>query len=224
MSTKSIESIANPFDLTVGAIEAKTKKVLPKLDWLSRKEAAKEFMRIFKARAPNGKLTEETKEITKNLVLYFLNDEASKYDLNRGIYLYGPTGTGKTTLMQCFADFTHTTRLKYFRMRSSKQIVSEVLSKGDSIELLKYSDSKTIHDLAFDDLGHETECKIYGTTINCLEDILVARYEKKLLTHCTSNLTMDFVKKRYGQRLESRMYEMFNIILINGEDKRKQKD
>lgn len=45
------------------------------------------------------------KEILKNLLRYFINDQQSEYPLNKGLFIYGATGTGKTEMMQCFQKF-----------------------------------------------------------------------------------------------------------------------
>ncbi len=40
-------------------------------------------------------------------------------------------------------------------------------------------------------------------------------------THVTTNLSGDQIEENYGTRVRSRMREMFNMIILPGEDRRK---
>jgi len=213
----------DPFDRVVNQIvKNKAKNKLRQIEGLTFQNASHGFQRIAKEIINTDKLSfdDDTKEKIRQLIYYFMNDEKCEFDLTKGLFLYGNTGTGKTTLLRCFSAFTRVTRLKEFKIVSAKKIVNDVLSEGNASSLSKYSVVADQIDYGFDDVGHENECNIYGTKVNCLEEILTARYDRKLLTHCTSNLIPDKVKSFYGQRLYSRLYEMFNIIQVKGKDHR----
>ena len=99
--------------------------------------------------------------------------------------------------------------------------------------LEKYSNGNLSHDIrtpkayCFDDLGTETTSKYFGNDCNVMAEILLTRYdlfkEKGIITHLTTNLSATEIESQYGNRLRSRMREMFNLFGYeeSSEDKRK---
>ena len=78
--------------------------------------------------------------------------------------------------------------------------------------------------LCIEDLGTEHEKNNFGNKANVVGNILELRYEKKLygtILHGTTNLTVKQIQEFYGNRALSRMREMFNYIVVGGEDRRK---
>ena len=79
----------------------------------------------------------------------------------------------------------------------------------------------------FDDLGTENNLKYYGNECNVMAEILLSRYDqfitKKLITHLTTNLSATEIENSYGNRIRSRMRELFNLIAFENKviDKRK---
>ena len=59
-----------------------------------------------------------------------------------------------------------------------------------------------------------------------MAEILLSRYDlfvsKGMLTHATTNLSASELEERYGNRVRSRMREMFNLVAVdkNSGDKR----
>ena len=92
---------------------------------------------------------------------------------------------------------------------------------------------KTIEDygessfFCFDDMGVEPMGRHYGKDCNVIGEILLSRYdlflETKLKTHATTNLNAEELEERYGNRVRSRMRELFNLIAFDKDvnDKRK---
>ena len=78
----------------------------------------------------------------------------------------------------------------------------------------------------FDYLGTENNLKYYGNECNVMAEILLSRYDiftsKKIQTHITTNLSASEIENVYGNRVRSRMREMFNLIAYdkNIKDKR----
>ena len=99
--------------------------------------------------------------------------------------------------------------------------------------LEKYSTGNLSHDIrtpkvyCFDNLGTETTSKYFGNDCNVMAEILLTRYdlfvEKGIITHLTTNLSATEIESQYGNRLRSRMREMFNLFGYeeNSVDKRK---
>ena len=179
-------------------------------------------------------IPENEKAIIFGMLAWFLEDEAvakeMNIDLKKGIMLSGPIGCGKTTLFQLMRKLPK--GRKNFMMASTRQIVSEFMQSGYEI-LEKYSrgslynDYRTPKNYCFDDLGSESASKYFGNDCNVMAEILLTRYdlfkEKGIITHLTTNLSATEIESQYGNRLRSRMREMFNLFGYeeSSEDKRK---
>ena len=69
----------------------------------------------------------------------------------------------------------------------------------------------------FDDLGEEeTTVKHFGNKICIMGTILSERYKgfPDVKTHITTNVSREQLPDLYGGRIDSRVYEMFNMILL----------
>ena len=167
------------------------------------------------------KILESDYPIIYKLIAYFLKDEATCFqcgiNLNKGILLSGPVGCGKTSLMNLMKYLTQTEH-KYF-VKPCRDISFEFIQDGYQI-IHKYSKGKLYESeskiICFDDLGTENNLKYYGNECNVMAEILLSRYDlfisKKLQTHITTNLSASEIEKTYGNRVRSRMREMFNLI------------
>ena len=178
------------------------------------------------------KIHEEDKENITKLLCYFLKDKhnASRLGINlqKGILLTGPIGVGKSSLMNLMRFYEPAqTR---FMFKSCRDISFEFIKDGyDTIH--KYSNrSFKNHEpitYCFDDLGTENNLKFYGNECNVMAEILLSRYDlfvsRKLITHLTTNLSASEIESIYGNRIRSRMRELFNLIAFDSStnDKRK---
>ncbi len=160
-----------------------------------------------------------------------LNKISVPMDHKKGIFLFGTVGVGKTRLMELFA----LNKRQCFQMISCRKVASEYVKHGfpviEPLSNQSYPFVKTIgnfwHEsmgVCFDDLGTESDANNYGNKRNVFEQIILDRYDNHLpfdQTHITSNLTPEMVKERYGERVSSRMREMFNLIELTGKDLRR---
>jgi hypothetical protein len=151
--------------------------------------------------------------------------------LEKGILLAGNMGTGKTWMMKLFQK----NQRQVYYMRNAKVIASSVESGGAEAELeyvgtfpTASNDPSTMFQpfagLCIDDMGTEEEKKYFGNHRNVIGDLIELRYARKttgLLLHGTTNLTSQQLKEYYGDRVISRMREIFNFIELPGEDRRK---
>lgn len=165
------------------------------------------------------------------LVAYFLRDEKAclqnNIDLEKGILLAGPIGCGKTTWMHLM-KFVAQTNHKFI-LKSCREVSFEFIQEGYQT-IHKYSIGQLYHaelrNYCFDDLGVESNLKYYGNECNVMAEIMLSRYDlfvsKKLITHITTNLSASEIESTYGNRVRSRMREMFNLIAFppNSPDKR----
>lgn len=165
--------------------------------------------------------------------------EANKmdFDFNKGILILGNTGIGKTCLMRWFLELAKRFYGQKIRMSNAHDVVTDFRKFGDVIvqkhgvnSFVSHAHrpipdhSQPIHEY-FDDLGVEENVMVYGQKTDVFKLILTDRHrmflEQGLLTFATSNLTEKQLNERYGERVGSRMRQMFNIWAFTGNDLRK---
>lgn len=171
--------------------------------------------------------------VVSKLLSYFLQDknvaESENIDLNKGVMLTGRVGCGKTTLIKILRSFT--AEVSRPGMGSCRDISFEFSQNGYEV-IYKYSKNAFYpytsipRTHCFDDLGVEATGQYFGHDCNVMAEILLSRYDlfisHKMITHVTTNLNSQELEKAYGNRIRSRMREMFNLIAFNSEttDKR----
>lgn len=142
-------------------------------------------------------------------------------DWHRGILLLGPVGCGKTTLLTLIRDLMYPDQ--QFRILPCSEIVFDFCEHGYET-IRRYSalsfrprphTDRPVH-YCFDDLGTEPEGRHFAQPCNVMAEILTARYRYfhayGMLTHLTTNLSADEIEARYGNRVRSRMREVFNLV------------
>jgi DNA replication protein DnaC len=178
------------------------------------------------------KIMETDYPIVHKLIAYFLNDEpvCLQYgiNLNKGIILTGPIGSGKTTLINLMKLLAQPENK--FAIKPCRDISFEFIQDGYQI-IHKYSIGQLYHSelrtYCFDDLGTENNLKYFGNECNIMAEIILSRYDlfisKKLKTHITTNLSATEIEKHYGNRVRSRLRELCNLIAFDNVtiDKRK---
>lgn len=139
------------------------------------------------------------------------------------LLLFGTPGTGKTTFMR--AMFM-TVNFLYNEELSRNEIVSRYTKASELGALLKqdkdeYKKLKSATCLFIDDLGFNGESEMvndYGVKAKPIEDIVEHRYDRQLMTVCTTNLTAAEIRDKYGDRIYSRICETFSMLPVNGQD------
>lgn len=185
----------------------------------------------------NFTIHESDKLIITKLLAYFLRDEIictqNNISLQKGILLSGPVGCGKTTLM-CLMRYFNNQQQSIYLVKSCRDISFEFIKEGYDVvhrytrqSYYRNGNTELPKHYCFDDLGTENNLKYYGNECNIMAEILLSRYDqfiaKKLITHLTTNLSASEIESNYGNRIRSRMRELFNLIAFeNGViDKRK---
>ncbi len=175
---------------------------------------------------PHFAVSPRDHELLYALLIYFLADELEAQrlgiSLGKGLFLSGPIGCGKTSLMKLMRTVPNADR-KY-RIRSTRDISFEFAQDGYEV-ISRYSklsyNSDGPQTYCFDDLGAEQTLKLYGNDCNVMAEILLSRYDHfwqtGMTTHVTSNLSASDIEAQYGPRVRSRMREMFNILAFSDE-------
>ncbi len=158
-------------------------------------------------------------DVICNLITYFSGNDG-EYDTEKGIFLYGGTGSGKTTIMKIMQAAR--ARMKHpVAMTNLPTLYADMLGEGQ-MNMQAQRDKERI----FDDAGAENaEIASFGNRINIFPQLLLLRYQGEYKTHATSNLTPAEIITRPGfdDRVKSRMNEMFNIVHLPGGDFRRGK-
>lgn len=147
-------------------------------------------------------------------------------DIKKGIYIAGPTGTGKTVLMDVILRYANglflkvkidgrDSRLSWPSYRAD-EICMDVVKTGDIDKFVN------LPILCINDMGSEPKESLYmGNRVEVMRTILERRGDNhsRCLTIITSNLPIE--RLPYGSRVESRLYEMCNYFELKGEDRRR---
>ena len=163
------------------------------------------------------KIYKEDRDILYKLCLYFIQDRIAckefGIDIDKGILLSGPVGCGKTSLIRLL-KYLVPHRKPYF-----------VIPTRNIVFGFNHIGFKTIEDygntqfFCFDDLGVEPIGRHYGKDCNVIGEILLSRYdlfvEHKVKTHATTNLNAAELEERYGERVRSRMRQLFNLVAFD---------
>lgn len=187
---------------------------------------------------------EHNKDVLRFLLYYFNNCPLAEsvfpnedYKIHKNILFIGEPGTGKTMLMQVFADYLQATQNdNQFRTISMTQLMNYQKVFGH-IDKYTYNELKGAsrqeaydgvapYNICLNDLGIATEQqRSFGTLLTQVTDeFLFARYEiyqqygKRY--HITSNLTVKELKQRFEGRLVDR-FKSFNVIELHGGSRRR---
>lgn len=172
----------------------------------------------------NFKIYEEDEVVLYKLCIYFIRDfetcEKLNIDPNKGVLLSGPVGCGKTSLMKLLRHIVP--HHKPYEVIPARNITFAFNNIGYKT-IQEYGNSSFY---CFDDLGVETIGRHFGKDCNVMGEILLSRYDlflqHKIKTHATTNLNAQEIEERYGNRVRSRMRQLFNLIAFDQKSKDKR--
>ena len=174
-------------------------------------------------------------DLIYKLLVYAIGDQENTarhgINLRKGILLTGPIGCGKTTLMQLVSYFFP--RETQYTVKPARDITFEFEKEGFAVinwyskgSYFRYGNMPIPKVYCFDDLGLEQTPKYYGNECNVMAEILLNRYDlfvsKRMMTHITTNLSASELESIYGNRIRSRMREMFNLVAFDRDSKDKR--
>lgn len=131
----------------------------------------------------------------------------------RGLLLVGTLGNGKSTMMKAIH--------RLFLHHSSLGDAQEIYDYFKAGNGLRYWNEKL---LLIDDLGVEPiKCLNYGEEYHPITRLLLHRYNRQLTTIIATNLGLDEIQDRYGDRVVDRMFETYEVLIYDRESYRREK-
>lgn len=154
-----------------------------------------------------------TKATTDNLDQKIQEAIQKAIDGNKGMFIFGGTGTGKTYAMHALANKKSESSVDNWIMLLSE--FRDSMQKGFYYDNVKeYTNQEYVF---IDDIGAE---KTSDFVIEFLYILVNRRYENMKRTVLSTNLSLAEFAERYGDRILSRISEMCILLELKGEDKR----
>jgi DNA replication protein DnaC len=157
---------------------------------------------------------------TLRALLAYASGNDGGLPINKGLYIWGKVGTGKSMLLEPLRILTlHWWRDNWWRAYDCNTIA--LVRNEDAFAQYIQFDKPAY----FDDLGSEPlAIKLYGSELYPMLEVITARYNlwqrKGVPTHFTSNHDLQWVDEHYGTRVASRLAEMCTVIEIKGKNLR----
>lgn len=133
----------------------------------------------------------------------------------KGLLLMGSYGTGKTIL----ATRIVLPLVKWY-MENKKDWYSGFGMYVYSAYEMKEAFERNFH-VCIDDVGMENFEKSYGSTTDYFTRLIDNAERRALLLICTTNLSVNELKEKYGERTFDRMKKLMRPVVFSGESLRK---
>lgn len=167
---------------------------------------------------------DNNRDIIRQMHLYITGSDNCKWNVNKGIYLAGKVGCGKTLLMLSFCHILDLITGLNIEMISASQLYKRIIDDGIK--------SLINRPLFIDDLGREQqEVNEFGNRLRPISELMAMRYETGARTFFTSNFKISTLSKGrnekgemqgYGEYIGERIQEMTNMAILPGNSRREK--
>lgn len=157
-----------------------------------------------------------------SLLYNYFNKSSDKLNVNKGLLLIGKTGVGKTSILSTFLSTPFRPFLpdEWYDRKPIQTSCIKVVDYYDMCNQAKsYIDWKAKYtgDVYFQDLGSEPKQKYASSDSEPVMSKLIEYRDNRKNGRnffCT-NLSMDELSEKYGDRVTSRLNGMCNVINLN---------
>lgn len=145
---------------------------------------------------------------------------AKYFNSEKGLFLFGPSGTGKTRiayaiLINCVINgLSKTASITMADFLDNIKVTYDDEYRKKENEDLFFRDKEFI---ILDDLGTEMATEWTNDKVYKLINLVYVDMRRIFIT---SNMNMAMISKTYGDRVSSRIIEMCEIVKLDGVDKR----
>lgn len=166
---------------------------------------------------------ENAKDVLKRGLKFFVGEDAQwvqEYDNiadwltnnnHKGLLCYGKCGRGKSLICEKIMP-------NIFRYYLRKNLIKfDGYEINDKRQLLRDCECAIL----IDDFGVEDVGKIYGETHNVFEEVVSLAEKRHQMLLLTTNLTLDEICDKYGERTLDRLRFLTRPVLFTGESFRK---
>ncbi|MDR1884272.1 MAG: hypothetical protein LBR26_16050 [Prevotella sp.] len=184
------------------------------------------FLDIAKKHIPDFTVDDSNRHIINDMFFYF-NGMKGPYSLDKGLWIRGDIGTGKSSIINLFSLYKKQF-FDGFKIHICSKVSNDYAINGD---LDKYTYNEKGYpggpvSMCFDELGRETiPANHYGQKLNVMQHIIHIRYSLwqsyGVKTFVTTNDDAKDVEDKYGLFIRDRAREMFNVVLMTGKSRRK---
>ena len=145
-----------------------------------------------------------------------------------GMMLCGGVGNGKSTMMKAIQSLLNVIRIPN---HYDHTVYGLRIKDAKSINEMAQHNYNTFLDvskcslLGIDDLGTEPLIVMdYGNEKTPIVDLLSKRYENRLFTIISTNLTPRQIRERYGERIADRFNEMMEVVIFKNPSYRRARE
>lgn len=178
------------------------------------------FFKILKRLNPDFIVDAANKEIITNVFDWCIRNADGAYDPDKGLWIYGNVGTGKTTLVNAVMSFME----KYW-LREGNSIKPLMVTAPELCAAYSVDGFSTFSRLpiAIDEVGTEIPPTTHvGCKINVVAHAIRTLYDSHnafpRLT--TTNNTLTQICSFYGEQVFDRIGQLFNLVKMVGKSRR----
>lgn len=157
-------------------------------------------------------------------VTEYINNIHYNFDNNKGIFLFGSNGTGKSFIATLLVKYAYIWRYTSRRCTFADYIIEYTRmwgcknpSEKEELEEIFYHKYKGTEFLCIEEIGKELDTKL---SVTVLEDLLRYREERGLVTIICTNLNLSNILEKYGASIVSLIKGNCTPIKLVGKDNR----